>query len=156
MTNVLTMKKGGFNMFEMTPFRRRGLSRRDDFFDKIQSYFDDEFNVPRAFRGDIKIDLKETEKEYIVEADLPGVRKEDIEITYENNYLTIAAKREEVMNEEKENYIRKERNYGMISRSFYVDDIDGDNIKAKFSDGVLKMNLPKKDSPENKNKINIE
>lgn len=144
-------------MFELTPFRRRGLSRRDDFFDKIQSYFDDEFNnFPGAFKGDIKIDLKETDKEYIVVADLPGVKKEDIEITYENSYLTIAAKREAIIDEEKENYIRKERNYGMIQRAFYVDDIDGNKITAKFQDGVLNMKLPKIDVPKNKHTINID
>ena len=149
----------GVNMFDLVPFRRRGLSKRDDFFDRMESFFNDQFkDYPQIFKGELKVDLKEASNEYIVDAELPGVKKEDIEVTYKNNYLTISAKREEIVNEEKENYIRKERSYGKIERSIYADDIDEANIKAKFENGVLKLTVPKKIKTEGEkgNKISIE
>lgn len=146
-------------MFDIVPFKRRGLSKQEDFFDKMESFFNEQFkDYPQVFKGDLKVDLKETEDQYVVDAELPGVRKEDIEVTYKDNYLSITAEREEVVDEKKENYIRKERSYGKIQRSIYADDIDEANIKAKFENGVLKLTIPKKTKPEieKSNKINIE
>ncbi|WP_163195216.1 heat shock protein Hsp18 [Clostridium thermarum] len=135
-------------MFEMVPFKRNGLSKRgDDFFNNfLGNFFDDDFFTPAAFMGNsFKVDLRETEDAYIVEADLPGVPKEAINIDYEKNYLTISAKREDRVEEKKDNYVRRERHYGEFRRSFYVDNIDESKISANFKDGVLTVNLPKLD-----------
>ncbi len=131
-------------MFDMVPFKRSRLFKKgEDFFD---NFFDEDFNMPMPFEKmgfNFKVDLKETDTSYVVEADLPGVAKEDVDIDYKNNYLTIKAKREEKVEEKKENYVRKERKYGEFKRMFYVDNVDEEKIKASFTDGVLKVELPK-------------
>jgi HSP20 family protein len=128
----------------MVPFKRSRLFKKgEDFFD---NFFDEDFNMPMPFEKmgfNFKVDLKETDTSYVVEADLPGVAKEDVDIDYKNNYLTIKAKREEKVEEKKENYVRKERKYGEFKRMFYVDNVDEEKIKASFTDGVLKVELPK-------------
>ena len=101
--------------------------------------------------------IKETDNEYLVIAELPGVKKEDISLEYNNNQLVISAKRDEFINEEKDNYIRRERHYGNFSRAFYVDNVNKDDILAKFENGELKIVLPKlqKTSPSS-NRIEIQ
>lgn len=131
-------------MFDMVPFKKGRLFKRgEDFFD---NFFDEDFTMPVPFDKmglGFKVDLKETDTSYVVEADLPGIAKEDVDIDYKNNYLTIKAKREEKVEEKKENYVRKERKYGEFKRMFYVDNVDEEKIKASFTDGVLKVELPK-------------
>ncbi|SDF32531.1 Hsp20/alpha crystallin family protein [Sporolituus thermophilus] len=124
-----------------------------DYFNQImRSFFDHDFLAPfeniAALTGSFRVDLRETENEYIIEADLPGVKKEDITLRYENNYLTIAAQRNETQEVKEENYVRKERRFGQLQRSFYVDNVIEDQISAKFTDGVLTVTLPKKDKNE--------
>ncbi|MDU3722895.1 MAG: Hsp20/alpha crystallin family protein, partial [Clostridium celatum] len=94
---------------------------------------------------------------YVVHAELPGVKKEDINIDYNNNYLTISATRNNEYEEKKDNYIRRERSYGSVSRGFYISNVDKNLIKAKFDNGVLNIELPKKEiSSNNNNRILIE
>lgn len=147
-------------MFEMVPFRKNGLAKRgDDFFNNFfNNFFNDEFLAPANFMGNsFKVDLKETENSYVVEADLPGVSKDAINIEYENNYLTISAKREDNIEDKKDNYVRRERHYGEFRRSFYVDNIDEAKIDASFKDGVLKVNIPKLDKGiQRKRRIDIQ
>lgn len=146
-------------MFDMVPFKRfnGGISKKEDFFDQFfNHFFSDEFLTPftsiNSAHRSFRVDVQETENSYLVEADLPGVKKGDINIAYENNYLTISAKREENREERKDNYIRQERSAGQFRRTFYIDDIDPDRIDASFQDGVLKINLPKT-HPGNDKKI---
>ncbi|WMJ80096.1 heat shock protein Hsp18 [Clostridium sp. MB40-C1] len=146
-------------MFEMVPFRRNnGLRRRGN--EYVTNLFDDFFNdsiFPSALaNNEFNVDVKETETSYIVDADLPGVKKEAIEIDYENNYLSIRAKRDDIVEEKQDNYVRRERRYGQFSRSFYIDNVEEDKIEATFNDGVLKLTLPKKEKGKpNKRKIDI-
>jgi HSP20 family protein len=132
-------------MFDMIPFRKNNLSKRDDFFSPfLKDLFDDDFfSVMNHVHGNFKVDLKETDENYLVEADLPGIKKEAIDIDFHNNYLVISAKRDESMEDKKENYVRRERHYGEFKRSFYIDNVDEDKIQASFNDGVLKIILPK-------------
>jgi HSP20 family protein len=146
-------------MFDIVPFRRNNLSRRDDFFSPLfKSFFDDDFfTTMSTMRGNFKADLKETDENYIVEADLPGIKKEAIDIEFHNNYLVISAKRDETTEDKKENYVRQERHYGEFKRSFYIDNVDENKIDASFADGVLKITLPKLNKGmEQKRKINIQ
>lgn len=147
-------------MFEMIPFRRNnnGLRRRDDFFNGfIDNFFDNDFMMQTNFMGgNFKVDLKETEDSYLVEADLPGVPKEAIDIDYNNGYLTITAKRDDTVEDKKENYVRRERHYDEFKRSFYVDNVGESKIDASFKDGVLKVTLPKQEKGQTpKRKIDI-
>ncbi|MCG4579190.1 heat shock protein Hsp18 [Clostridium cochlearium] len=132
-------------MFDMIPFRRNNPIKRgayfDDFFD---NFFNNDFLVPIKFpKNDFRADLKETDDEYIIEADLPGISKDAVKVNYSNNNIIISAKREDIVEDKGENYIRRERSYGEFKRAFYVDNVDENNIRASFNDGVLKINLPK-------------
>jgi len=131
-------------MFGLVPFKKNGVRTTGDSFDDfITGFFNDDFFTPMANINNFNTDIKETDTEYIVEADLPGVKKEDITLDYKNNNLIISAKRENEVNEEKDNYIRRERSYGSFSRSFYIDNVDKNSIEASFNDGQLKITLPK-------------
>ncbi|PJI08384.1 MULTISPECIES: heat shock protein Hsp18 [Clostridium] len=139
-------------MFGMVPFKKNNnnnLMRRDDFFDKMfDNFFSNDFFAPTSFTntGNFNVDVQENEDNYIVAADLPGTKKENINLEYDNNYLTISAKREDIAEnkDDKNNFVRRERSYGELKRSFYVDNIDETNIDASFNNGVLKIILPKK------------
>ncbi len=136
-------------MFGITPYNRRnrGLIRRNDFWD-IDSIFESFFNepfFPSVFTrvNPIRADIRETDKEYIIDAEIPGVRKEDIKIDLRDDILTIAVEQTEEVNEERENYIRKERRFGSYSRSFQVDNVRNEDVTARYENGVLTIVLPK-------------
>ena len=105
--------------------------------------------------------MKETDKGYEVDIDLPGFKKEDVKAELHDGYLTISAAKNVNQNEKKEDgkYIRKERFSGNMSRSFYVgENITQEDIHAKYEDGILRLTVPKKEEKkvEQKNYINIE
>lgn len=146
-------------MFEMMPFRRpSGHLRRRDYWDHLfDSFFQDMMPAaPEAKVKPFRVDVKESEAAYTIEADLPGFNKEAIEVEYENNHLTISACKEEGKDEEKENYVRRERYWGEFRRSFYIDNIKKSAIEASFTDGVLKVVLPKELPGEDKKKIDVQ
>ena len=94
----------------------------------------------------MKTDIKETDKNYVLEVDLPGYNKEDIKIDVTDGYLTINAKMNKEKKDENENYVRRERFNGECSRSFYIgEDIKSDEIKASFKNGILSLEVPKAD-----------
>lgn len=123
------------------------------------------FNYP-TFRYDttelMKTDIKETDNGYEVTMNLPGVKKEDVKAELKDGYLTIQAS-SNTSKDEKDNdgrYIRRERYAGTCSRSFYVGDaVTQEDIKAKFENGTLTLDIPKKDAKpavEQKKYISIE
>jgi len=134
-------------MFDMVPFRRNNSLKRGDAFDNfVDSFFDNDFFTPmniNGFGNGFKVDLKENETSYVVCADLPGMNKDSIALDFNNNYLTISAKRDDSIEDKDENFVRRERRYGEFRRSFYIDNVDDKNITASFKDGVLNINLPK-------------
>ena len=107
---------------------------RDDFFDRKDRM---NFNL-------MKTDIREDDKSYLLEVDLPGYSKDDIKIDITDGYLTINAKVEKCDNDENKNYVRRERFTGEVSRSFYVgEDIKEDEVKASFKNGILTLEVPK-------------
>ena len=101
------------------------------------------------------VNEKVDEKGYYLEIDLPGVKKENIDISVNDGILTISGERKLEKKEEKENYVRIESFFGRFERSFKLPpDADLDNIEAKYEDGVLKIFIPKKKKPAGK-KIEI-
>jgi HSP20 family protein len=101
------------------------------------------------------VNEKVTDKGYIIEVDLPGVKKEDIEISVEDGILTIRGERKLEKKEEAENYTRIESFFGRFERAFKLPaDADSENIEAKYEDGVLKIFIPKKQKDSGK-KIEI-
>ncbi len=115
-----------------------------------KSLFDDFFDAPfaGANTGLMKTDVIATDTGYELEIDVPGIDKENITVQLENGYVTVTAKTERKNEEGKENghYIRRERFSGTYSRSFYVgEDVNEEDIKAKFGNGTLKLYVPDKE-----------
>ncbi len=143
-------------MFGLVPFARKGTDiAGNNEFKGFRDIFDDLFSdllIPTFFAGSnqIRADIRETDKEYIIEAELPGVKKEDIKIDLRDGTLTIGVEHNEEAKEERKDYIRSERRYGSYCRSFYVDNIKNDNISAKYVDGILSVILPKEEEARNK------
>ena len=96
-----------------------------------------------------RTDVRETETGYLLEAELPGFKKEEIAVDIEGKALTITAKKEEndEKKDEKEGYLRKERRSGTYSRSFRLNGIVTEEITASYEDGILRVALPKKERP---------
>ena len=129
-----------------------GESLFDDMFDFDD--FDKEFNrMMRPLYGKhaqnmMKTDVRETDNSYELDIDLPGFKKDEINVQLDNGYLSISAAKGLDKDEEKKNskYIRRERYAGAMSRTFYVgDNLTQQDIKAKFENGILKISVPKKD-----------
>ena len=130
-------------MFEMMPFtRNRGMDLYNPFRDLEEmerSLFSN--TGVNAF----KTDIRDTGDAYVLEADLPGMKKEDIHIDIDGDRLSISAERSAAKEQQDENggYVRCERTYGSFSRSFDISGIRGEEISAAYEDGVLKLTLPK-------------
>lgn len=110
--------------------------------------------------SELKTDIREKNGNFILDVDLPGFKKEDIDVSVDDGYLTIRAEKKEENEEkdEKGRYLRRERCYGSCSRSFYVGDIDEKTVKATYENGILSLTVPK-DQPkrlEDKKRIEIE
>jgi len=95
--------------------------------------------------------ISETDKEYLIKAELPEVKKEDVKITLENGVITISGERKQEKEAKDENEIRVESFYGTFSRSFVLpDNIDSNGVRAESKDGVLKVRIPKKEASKPK------
>lgn len=106
-----------------------------------------EADAPSALK--MRIDVSEKPENYLVKADIPGVKKEDIHVRIDGNIVQIdaEAKREKDIKGDGDKILRSERHYGTISRSFSLaQDVDETRAEAKYSDGVLTLTLPKKTS----------
>ena len=115
----------------------------DDFFTPVK---DSEFSK-------MKCDIYLKDNNYIMEMDIPGFNKEDVKIEVDDNdYLTITAEKSDESSEDEKEYVRKERCYGKYQRSFYVGDIDKENIDASFDNGILKVTMPKKQEEKSSKK----
>ena len=101
-------------------------------------------------------DIYEKEGKYFIEMDTSGFTKEDIKIESDRGYLTVSVSKNNEINEEEKNYIRRERSTRQISRSFYVGDVDTESIKASFNNGVLVIEVPKEEKIDSKRIKQIE
>ncbi len=130
--------------YSMTPF---------DFFEDFSR------NLFNDFKPNfIKTDIHETDNEYIVEAELPGIPKEDIQVTYEDGVLTISGQQQiDIVDEDKKGkLIRSERSSTSLRRQYLLENVKEDEIKASYSDGVLKLTLHKDSNKKKKKSISIE
>ena len=93
----------------------------------------------------MKTDIKENDSQYILDIDLPGFKKDEVQIDLNNGYLTVSAAKGLDKDEQDKDgrYIRRERYSGQVARSFYVGDLKPEDISAKYEDGILKLSLPK-------------
>ncbi len=134
-------------MYSLMPYYNRTLCRPvDNSF--IRSFFDmtDLFGSP-AFR----VDVKEIENGYLLEAELPGVPKDQINLSVEDDVLTLSANMNEEKREQRDGYLHSERRSGHMERHFNMEGIDTTAITAAYENGVLAVTLPKQkaeDKPE--------
>ncbi len=136
-------------MYTMIPFRgRRDLGRTFG-----NSLFNDNFFRPFFDMSDwmgsagFRVDVKDKADHYLLEAELPGVNEDQIDLTVDNDVLTITANARTEHKEEKDNYLYCERRAGRMERSFSLEGIQQDNISADYKNGVLTVKLPK-NAPE--------
>ena len=150
-------------MAGLVPFNRRNNklagTSLGDFYGMLDDFFSDDFFMPQRSlaRDTFKLDVQDKEKEYLIEAELPGVNKEEVTLEIHDGQLTIGIRRDERVDEENKNYIHRERRYCSMTRSVYLADADKEGIKAKLDNGVLTVSVPKMEKPEGeKNRIEIE
>ena len=131
-------------MFELVPYTRK---RNVTFYNP----FDELEEMQRRFFGEnavreFKTDIRDNGESYLLEAELPGFKKEEITVNIEGDTLTIRAERSESTEEKdgKGNFVKRERSYGSFSRSFDMTGIRVEDISAAYEDGILKLTLPKK------------
>ena len=131
-------------MFELVPYTRK---RNVTFYNP----FDELEEMQRRFFGEnavreFKTDIRDNGESYLLEAELPGFKKEDIAVNLEGDTMTIRAERSESTEEKdsKGNFVKRERSYGSFSRSFDMTGIRVEDISAAYEDGILKLTLPKK------------
>ena len=128
----------------LVPYVRRNLSPFDPFreLDELERAF---FGRDNTKLTQFSTDIRDTGSDFVLEADLPGVKKDDIKLDLSDNILTISAERHSEYEEKdkKGSYVRVERSYGSYQRSFDTTGIDVDKIDAEFKDGVLKLTMPK-------------
>ena len=127
----------------------------------FDEFFDDNFGMVPMWNGRnplygkhaknlMKTDVRETEDTYEVDIDLPGFKKDEIEVELKDGYLTIQASKglDKDQKDQDGKYIRQERYAGSCSRSFYVGEMEPDQVSAKYEDGILKLSLPKQEKKE--------
>jgi len=119
-------------------------------FDRIFDSFFTDSTLRRA--SSPKVDIRETEDSYVLEAELPGMNEKDIEVQVDDSLLTISSKNEDEKEEKRDGYILKERRRNSFTRSFVLPkDVDKDSIDAQFDNGLLSLTLGK--TPEAKPKM---
>ncbi len=117
---------------------------------------DVEKEVEKTLKFVMPLEVYETPKEFVIKAELPGVKKEDVELIIRDNYLIIKAEKKEEVEEDREHVHVRERVYGKFERVIPLpNDLDTENAKASFKDGVLEIRIPKKAASREK-KITIE
>ena len=130
-------------MFELIPYGRKRSVTWYNPFEELES-------MQRRYFGDVaedfKTDIRDNGESYLLEADLPGFKKEDISVDIEGDTLTIHAERSGETEEKdgKGAYVKRERCYGSFSRSFDMTGIRTEDVAAAYENGVLKLTLPKK------------
>ncbi|MDO5348841.1 MAG: Hsp20/alpha crystallin family protein [Lachnospiraceae bacterium] len=140
----------------------------DEFFEDFPFYDDKEQRraekklYGRHARNLMKTDIKELDNGYELEIDLPGFKKDEVQVSLENGNLTVSAAKGLDQDEQEKSsgrYIRRERYAGACERSFYVgEEVEHEDIKAEFNHGILKLFVPKKEAKpvESKKYISIE
>jgi len=137
-------------MLQLVPIRRRYLPIVPDI-DILDRFFD--FDLPTLFGEEEMVvphfDITETEKDYVISGEIPGIDVKDLNVTLTDGIITIKGEKKKETEEKEENYHRIERHYGSFERSFRVpDNVKTDKLDANYKDGVLNLTLPKTEISE--------
>jgi HSP20 family protein len=116
-----------------------------DVLDNVSRWFDDYFIEPSLGRSSLPaVDVRETDSDYLMEVELPGLSEKDVEVKLDNNLLTISSHRDEKQEEKKNGYVLRERRSARFSRSFVLPEgVDREKIAAEFKNGILHLSFPK-------------
>ena len=138
-------------MLGLAPFEKRDFDIFSAMNDFDRNFFGDRMNrmLNEPSFSKFRTDISETDNGYLLEAELPGFKKEDISIDIDKDCLTISAERksEEEEEDKESSFVRRERYYGSFRRSFNLKGIDAENITASYTDGILTLTMPEK-APE--------
>lgn len=148
-------------MTGLIPFNRRRNDLLGSGFEEFQNMLDDFFTDSWSQRRNLlmdsfKIDVQDNGGEYLIEAEVPGVQKNEIQLSLVEGKLKIVIEKEEVKSEEKKNYVHKERSVSSTQRTVILADADPEGISAKLEDGILKVILKKKSKIQASQFIEIE
>lgn len=148
-------------MAGLVPFNRKRNDLMNIGFDEFSNMLDDFFTgswpTQRSLAGDtFKLDIQDNDTEYKIEAEIPGVKKEDVEITLNDGKLNLSIKKDESSEEKNKRYIHRERKFCKMSRSILLADAKDEGIQAKLEEGVLTITIPKKDKVDTSKRIMIE
>ena len=150
-------------MAGLVPFNRRNnnLARTgtgfEDFYNMVDDFFNDGLMPSRNLLQDsFKLDIVEKDNEYSIEAEMPGIRKDEIDLNIDNDNLCISVNRTEEVNNDGKNFVHRERRATSMSRRVRLAGAKLDDIKAKLKDGVLVVSIPKDVKTSSSRKIDIE
>ena len=151
-------------MAGLIPLNRKGnLTRIGSDFEDFYNMIDDFFSGPtqmssnrQLLRDTFKIDIEETDDEYLVDAEVPGIKKEDVDLSIEGDNLLIKVNHQEEMDQSSKNYVHKERRMSAMSRSVRLANANLNEIKAKLEDGILQVTIPKDKEVVSSRKIDID
>ncbi|HVT85680.1 MAG TPA: Hsp20/alpha crystallin family protein [Chitinophagaceae bacterium] len=132
--------------FNSKPFEKSFNSLFEDFFADIPVLYRNGVNES-SWKGFVPVNIRETDKNYSLEVVAPGFEKSDFKVNLDQNILTVSAEKKNETKTEHEKQIRKEYSYRSFKRSFTLDEhIDTNNIEANYVNGILTLNLPKKET----------
>ena len=134
----ITRRNNNHQVNSYNPFREMEELERNFFGYPFNTFFSNQD------LAEFKTDITDEGDHYLLEAELPGFQKEDIDLDVKDGVLTISAKHQESSSQNNGNYVCKERRYGSFARSFNLEGIQEENITASYNNGVLELNLPKK------------
>ena len=151
-------------MAGLIPFNRKNnnLARAgtgfEDFYNVLDDFFNDGFmpSSRNLLKDSFKLDIEEKETEYLISAEMPGVKKDEINLSIEEENLCISVNRSEESSKEEKNFIHRERRSSSMSRRVRLAGAKLDEIKAKLDEGILTVTIPKATKESSSRKIDIE
>ena len=147
-------------MAGLIPFNRRYAALPtgfEDFYNVLDDFFTEGPGLRRNLSRDtFKLDVEDTPDAFKIHAELPGVKKDEIGLELNDGVLTISVNKEETVEEEKKNYLHRERYTTSMSRKIHLAEARADGIKAKLEKGVLTVTVPKQENASKAREIVIE
>ena len=148
----------------LIPFNRKNtnLARAgtgfEDFYNMLDDFFNDSLmpSSRNLLRDSFKLDIEDKETEYLIAAEMPGIKREEIDLSIEDENLCISVNRSEESSKEEKNFVHRERRSSSMSRRVRLADAKLDEIKAKLEEGILTVTIPKAVKESSSRKIDIE
>ena len=132
-------------MFDLMPFDRHEMKHFNNYFNDMERNFFGELPSANAM---VHTDILDKGDHYLLQAELPGFAKEEVNVDIDGERMTISAQHSEEKEEKEETFVRRERRYGTFARSFDITGIKADAITGEFKNGVLELTLPKSGDEE--------